>query len=383
MRLLLVSNSYLTIKSHRLPLLHEAVQCGWDVHVAAPIPATHAEVEAEAVVGRAASKTHRFKFSRLSISPFDLLASVVELRELYRTVRPDLLHQVTPKIVTLGSIAARLACVPSVVNAISGLGYMFSGDGIAGRIRASCARLGYALALRHANQAVIVQNESDLAETRRWRLPVSTETQLILGSGVNLTRFREQELPSGTPVVLFPGRLLADKGVNEFVEAARLLKENGVRVRMVLCGPVDPGNPSALSKPGVDALVRAGDVEYWGARDDMPDALAEASVVCLPSYREGLSLALAEGAAAGRAIVTSDVPGCRETVVVGKNGYLVPARDSVALAHALEKTLSSQGRLREFGRASRAIAEQRFDNNHVVRAHFKLYSSLISKAAVV
>ena len=172
---------------------------------------------------------------------------------------------------------------------------------------------------------VIVQNERDLKALSRLRLPGNTRFVRLFGSGVDLDRFRATPLPSGPPTVVLPARMLRDKGVLDFAEAGRILKRDGVHVRMVLCGPLDAANPAALSSSEMAELTSSGAVEWWGQCEDMPGVLSQATIVALPSYyAEGLPLALAEAAAAGRAIVTTNMPGCRDTVVDGESGTLVP-----------------------------------------------------------
>lgn len=376
---LLASNSFATVVSHRMPLVVEAVSRGWRVTVCSPHPSSVAEEDAAKRIAAAGATCSSILLSRSGTAPWTLVAERRELSRVIGKVAPDIAHFVTPKVSVLGISAARSARVPAAVAAISGLGFMYNGVGIIGAMRRSVARVLYRAAIRHGNLGVIFQNTADLEESTRWKLSDNALRVLVRGSGVDLSRFALSPLPSGVPVVVFPGRLLADKGVFEFVRAAYILKERGVSVRMALSGAVDAGNPSSMSESSLAQHISSGAVEHWGYSRDVERVYEQASVVCLPSYREGLSLALAEAAASGRPIVTTDVPGCRDTVEEGTTGLCVPPRDAVALANAIQHLLSDRIRLATMGQAARRFAESHFSVDDVVSAHFALYSTLLSR----
>jgi glycosyltransferase involved in cell wall biosynthesis len=199
---------------------------------------------------------------------------------------------------------------------------------------------------------------------------------------VDLEHFRPAPLPEGPPLALVPARLLWDKGIGEFVAAARALKARQPQARFVLLGRIDLGNPAAVTEDQVRSWVQEGLVEWWPARShaEMPASYHQAHVVVLPSYREGLPLALAEAAACGRAVITTDVPGCRDTVTPA-TGWLVPARDSQRLALALEQALASPAELAARGAAARQLAEERFDVRRVVEQTLGTYAELLGERA--
>jgi glycosyltransferase involved in cell wall biosynthesis len=200
---------------------------------------------------------------------------------------------------------------------------------------------------------------------------------MIRGSGVDLLRFKQLPVPSGLPIVVFPSRLLADKGIFEFVAAARLLRRQGMLARFVLAGLVDPANPTSVTPAQLDDWAAEGVIENWGYRSDMPQVLSKATVVALPSYREGLPKALIEAAACGRAVVTTDVPGCRDAIEPGVTGLLVPVREGEALAKAIEKLLTHPEQREDMGQAGRRLAEQEFDVKAVVDKHLAIYKRLL------
>jgi glycosyltransferase involved in cell wall biosynthesis len=205
---------------------------------------------------------------------------------------------------------------------------------------------------------------------------------MIRGSGVDLRQYVHSSIPSGVPVVVLAARLLADKGVREFVHAARLLKQRGVFCRFCLVGTVDPANPTSLTDAELAQWVSEGVVEVWGHRSDMPQVLAGAQIVVLPSYYgEGLPKVLIEAAACGRAVVTTDHPGCRDAIAPGVTGVLVPVRDAQALAEAIQDLLDHSDKCAAMGRAGRDLAERAFDVRQVVAAHLQIYEELMAKAA--
>jgi glycosyltransferase involved in cell wall biosynthesis len=203
---------------------------------------------------------------------------------------------------------------------------------------------------------------------------------MIRGSGVDLIQYIHTLLPLGVPVVLLAARLLADKGVREFVHAARLLKQRGVSGRFCLAGSVDPANPASLADSELRQWANEGVVELWGQRSDMPRVLGSAHLVVLPSYREGLPKVLLEAAACGRAVVTTDAPGCRDAIEPGVTGVLVPVRNAEALAEALNVLINDPARCQAMGNAGRALAERAFDVRQVVAVHLRIYQELIKKS---
>ncbi|MFZ5468998.1 MAG: glycosyltransferase family 4 protein [Myxococcota bacterium] len=366
-RILFVVNNPDFFLSHRLPIALAARDAGCEVHVATPAVPSSERIRSHGFT------FHPFELSRKGASPLAELRSFAQLAWLFRRLRPDLVHLVTIKPVLYGSIAARLLSVPRVVAAVSGLGYIFIAQGARATLRRKLVELGYRFAFAHPKLSVIFQNPDDRDELVGRGLVEAEDSVLIRGSGVNIAQFVPTPEPKGTPTVVLASRLLLDKGVREFVEAARSLRSRGLEARFVLVGAVDAGNPASLSEDDVRSWVAEGTVEWWGHREDMPEVFAQAHIVCLPSYREGLPKVLLEAAACGRAIVTTDVPGCREVVQHEENGLLVPARDSVALADALRTLVADSERRRLFGQRSRRRAETEFSLEHVIRETLRLY----------
>lgn len=296
---------------------------------------------------------------------------------LYRTLSPDIVHHITVKPVLYGSLARRVTGGGPVVNAIPGLGYLFVTQGRMARVRRALAELLYRAALGGRETISIFQNPDDVALFVERRLVRAQQVELIRGSGVDLDEFAFADEPAGVPLVILPARMLRDKGVFEFVDAARQLRVRGIAARFALVGDC-VYNRAAIDRAQLEAWQREGLVEWWGHRSDMVAVYRAATIICLPSYREGVPKVLLEAAATGRAIVTTDVPGCREVVTDGVNGLLVPSRDSAALALAIERLLLDANLRHRFTKASRARAEHNFSASHVVERTLDLYRRLLS-----
>ena len=318
-----------------------------------------------------------FPLARRGLNPFAEIMTIFRLIRLYRREAPQLVHHFTIKCVLYGSLVSHLVGIRSVVNSVEGLGYVFTeGNGARGWLR-GIIKIFYRLVLR--GSWVIFHNPDDQEFFLEQRLIHPNQMTLIRGSGVDLKQFSPKPFVDGIPLVILPARMLWDKGLKEFVEAARILKAENVSARLALIGNSDDDNPVSVSISQLHAWKEEGVIEWWGWQENMADVFAQASIVCLPSfYREGVPKALIEAAACGRPIVASDVPGCREVVRSGENGLLVPVRDARALAKALRDLLESPVTRIEMGKRSREIAEKEFATELVISQTLALYQKCIS-----
>ena len=369
--LLFVVNNPAFFMSHRVPVALAAQKAGYDVHVATMDGPAVADIQALGMTH------HAIPMTRSGKRPQQELGTLLALVRLFRRLRPDVVHLVTIKPVLYGGIAARLARVPGMVAAISGLGFVFLSNSLKMRlVRAVVARL-YRIALGHPNSRVIFQNANDRDLLKSLGAVRDEQVVIIRGAGVDLDAFRPTPEPPAPPVVVtMVARLLRDKGVQEFVQAARLLRERGVPVTMQLVGGLDAGNPASATQSDVDAWQQDGCVQALGERSDVAALYAAAHIAVLPSYREGLPKSLIEAAACGRAVVTTDVPGCRDAIEPNVTGLLVPVRDAAALADAIARLAKDAALRQAMGAAGRALAEREFDINQVARIHVALYDAL-------
>ncbi len=372
-RLLFVVNNPAFFLSHRAALAEAALAAGYEVHAATMDGPSVPRIQAMGVAH------HLIPMSRSGKHPLQELKTLWALYRLFKRLRPDLVHLVTIKPVLYGGIAARMAGVPAMVAAISGLGYVFVVEGLRARLVRAVVRGFYRLALGHGNSRVIFQNTNDRDVLSKLGVVRAGQVELIRGSGVDLAQYRAESEPPEPPVVaLMVARLLRDKGVREFVEAAALLRQQGLNMRMRVAGDIDPGNPASISAEEMQVWHDEGLVELLGERQDVAALYAAAHIAVLPSYREGLSKSLIEAAACGRAVVTTDVPGCRDAIDPGETGLLVPPRNATALAAALARLAMDPAQRRRLGQAGRALAEREFSIKDVCGRHLAIYASLLA-----
>jgi glycosyltransferase involved in cell wall biosynthesis len=373
-RLLFVANRAEFFASHRLPIAHAAQERGYEVHVATPEDPYVPDLKGHDLIW------HELKLEGKSLNPLQELRTMVHLIQLYREVAPDFVHHIAFKGVLYGSIAARIARVPRVVNAFTGLGHLFSADTTKIRLVRWVVLQALRFGFGHPNSRTIFQNPDNADEFVGRGVLDGDQVRLIKGSGVDITTFEPASQPPDPPVVILASRLVWDKGVGEFVEAARLIEKEGIEARFALVGKSDPLNPNAVPENQLNAWDENGPVEWWGFQEDMPSVFANTHVVCLPSYyREGVPKVLIEAAACERPIVTTDMPGCREIVHDGENGLLVPPKDAAALAEALLKVLTSPDRRRQMGGRGRQIVQEEFSLERVVRDTMSVYDELLEQ----
>jgi len=372
-KLLFIVNVDWFFISHRLPIALEAVKEGYEVHIAATITGKLEMLVNSGLI------VHPLNLHRSRSGLWAVIAEFFEIFLLLRKLSPDIVHLVTIKPVLLGGIASRLAGVPAVVSAISGLGFIFANSGLISSIQRGVIFLLYRLALGHINQKVIFQNSNDRSELPKFVQLSDDKVILIHGSGVDLSLYSVKALPEDVPVVLLAARLLGNKGVREFVSAAELVNRSALCARFVLVGEVDPLNPASIQQSELDSWKEKGIVDLWGYRDDMPQVISSATIVVLPSYYgEGLPKVLIEAAACGRAVITTDHSGCRDAIEDGVTGLLVPVRSAEAIANAVLELLDDPQRCKEMGKAGRERAEERFDVKQVVAEHMDIYEELLS-----
>lgn len=353
--------------SHRMDIAVAAIDAGYSVSLVTRV-SSYAEVIKDKGI-----KLISIKLSRRSRNPIRELITITLLVRIFYRESPDLVHNVAIKPIIYGSIAACITRVPAVVNALGGLGYIFISRKPIVKVLRFAVGIIYRLTLNARRAITIVQNQDDFNLLRSAKIVREDKTVLIKGSGVDLEIFMPSELPGEIPIIILPGRILWDKGVGEFVQAARCLKKKGVSARFVLVGDIDPDNPASVDKDAVEGWVDEGVVEWWGRRDDMVDVYRSVNIVCLPSYREGLPKVLIEAAASARPIVTTDVPGCREVVVSGENGFLVSPRNSKALAEALEALAGNRELQKKMGDRGREKAVREFSIKQVVDKTLNIY----------
>lgn len=370
MKAILFANTDWYLYNFRLAYAEFLQKQGWEVVFVSP------DGEHVSKLIEAGFRHIPFEFSRKGINPLKENETIQRIKSLYEAEKPDLVHHFTIKCVIYGSLAAKESGIKAIVNSITGLGYMFLSNKPHVRVIREIVKHLYKKALPETQ--VIFENPDDRDLFIQMELVPEENTNIVLGTGIDTDRFVPEPPPNSVPLTILPARMIWDKGIREFVEAARMIHESGVKARFALIGNNDIGNPTCIPFDQLSQWQKEGNVEWWGWQDDVPTVISMCHIVCLPSYREGLPKILIEAAACGRPIITSDVPGCREVVKEGVNGYLVPAKNPSALKDALLKLINDpEGRL-EMGKASREFAVNKFSNDIINDNIYSVYQKAIS-----
>ena len=369
-RYLIVINEIGFVYSHFWALATAIQDAGWEVVIAS------AAVSDPERALQAGMKFYRLQPTFGIGNPLSELRSLLELRRAIRAIRPDIIHAVSLKNVLLGGVLARTERVPTLLSAITGLGTMFVEDRALYRYLKPVVLYGLRHVHRHKNSVMAFENRDDRHFFIDKSVVQGNRAFHIPGAGLDpdaiIPGLRQQE----DPVILCVTRMIRSKGILELIEAARLLRAQGLRFQLRVVGDVDPRNPTSLTSEELHRIQSERVVEWLGRRSDVASLLGTANIFCLPSYREGMPRSLIEASAAGLPIVTTNVPGCREGVEDGINGFLVPPRDVSALAEKLGRLIQSSELRERMGRASRTRFEENFTTAHVLGAFNRCYAAL-------
>lgn len=372
---LLVANTSWYLHNFRMPLAVALREEGHHVELISPIDSFSLALQ------NAGFQHHPWLLSRRSINPIHELWALIDLVRTYRRLRPQLVHHFTIKACLYGTIAAKLSGVPQVINAITGLGHVFLGERRRSHLLRLCLNPFYRMVFRARRNTVVFQNADDQERLIQMGLTRNAQTCVIRSSGVDLNHFQPSSDSAGhfeQPLrLLFPSRLIREKGTGELLIACDQLDSQGVRFRLIVAGAVDQGNRSSLEANELALLQSASWVDCLGHVHDMRKLYDSADVVVLPSWREGLSRALIEAAAMERPIVTTNVPGCRDVVEHGRSGLLVPPRNPQALTLALLLLFHNPELARRFGKAARERVEQHFGVEQVNASTIRQYRRLL------
>ena len=380
-KILYVVNHAAFFVSHRLPIALAARDQGFSIDVVTGLAGSLSmEALATEKLKEEGIRHQRVSFSSSGLNPVTELIGLIGLIKKINKLQPNLIHCISPKGIIYGGLAARFCKTKNLVLAISGMGFAFTQGNSSNQIRNFISKIYsflFAFVLRHPNMRVIVQNNDDRLIVIKMGLD-SNKIVLIPGSGVDLEKLVNLEIETKAQIALLPARMLWDKGVGEFREAARQLKNIMPKWRFILAGAADYQNPTSVPIGLLEKLNASQIIEWVGHVNNMTQFFSEASIVCLPSYREGMPKCLLEGAAAGCAIVTTDAVGCREAILPDVSGLLVPVRDSEALTNALYLLMKNKDLRESFGRAGRDLAIDKFGLDSVIKSTLFIYRDLLS-----
>ena len=355
-RILFVITEDWALVSHRLHLVIYAIEHGFEVAVATKMHSCREEFE------RLGIMVFDWPLKRRSVNPISEIITVFRLRRIISEFQPNLIHTVALKPVIYTGLATRLFFGGAVVSALGGVGYIYSSNRMHARLLRYPAGLLLKVALFGKRRRLILQNIDDFDLFSQARVILTPNMHLVKGAGVEVDSFRFSKLPVDVTRIILPARMLWDKGVGEFVNVARRIRMKRPEVRFVLVGDVDAQNPASIPKGQIDKWVEEGCVIHLDrvSHKQMPAIYKSASIVCLPSYREGLPKVLLEAASVGRPLVAFDVPGCREIVRSGSTGELVPFGREDLLEQALMSLIDDKERCEQFG----------INGHHLVRSEF-------------
>lgn len=369
--LLIVINVDWLFLAHRLEIATKALSQGYEVTVVAKDTGSKELIEA------AGFQFINLNISRSGVNPFSEFKTWVDLFKIYKRIQPDIVYQITMKPVIYGTLIAKLLNLKSV-NAISGLGYNFTAErqGFVQKVMIFLMKMSF----NKEHNFLVFENEDDYKELEKLKIiHKKNNFKIVKGIGVDLKKFNyENVVKKEKMIILFPARMLWDKGVRELIGAATILKEKyGHKIYFQLCGMIDEGNMECVPENYLKQIEVENYIKWYGHQKDIKTFYRNADIVVLPSYREGLPTSLIEACAIGRPIITTDAVGCRECVDEGLNGYKVPVKSVKELAEALEKLINSpEDRLR-MGKYSREKAEKEFNKEVVIEKHLEIYNSLL------
>ena len=356
-------------KSHFFDRAIAAVSAGYKVTVITRCRDSAREFEKYGLL------TENIEFSRRGSNPITELATIFKLRSTLKRIKPDIVHNIALKPVVLGSLAAQLAGICNIVNAPVGMGYVFTSQESKARVLRPIVKVLIRYVLGNKNRRVIIENHDDFENLVSGGFARRDSIALIKGAGVDVQKFSQRPEPNEPVKVIMVSRLLRDKGVYEFIGAAKIVRSKNNNVQFLLVGDTDDGNPTSMNSEEIADLANSIDVTWLGARTDIAELLAESHIACLPSYREGLPKSLIEAASVGRPIVTTDTPGCREVVTHMVNGLLVQPRDAQALALAIEKLVEDPNLRKLMGEENRRKAETEYANEIIINQTHRVYDS--------
>jgi glycosyltransferase involved in cell wall biosynthesis len=356
--------------SHRLSLALKAKQAGYTVFVITNCQQRASLARYEPSL--AELNICHVPFNRSSLNPLREVKVIGQILQLYRQIRPCIVHHVAIKGVLYGTLCARLIKTPLIINALGGLGHLFTNKSFKTLIIKRILIIGFRLVANHKNCRWILQNPDDV---KQMTVYINYGTiHLVRGAGVNLKAFTPRKEPDYPPIiVVMVARLLWSKGLGEVVEASKILKKQGIAVEIQVAGEPDAHNPESVPVETLNRWKKDKDVVWLGQREDIATLYGKSHMVILPSYREGLPRSLLEALACGKPVITTDAPGCREIVQSGVNGILIPPRNATALAQAMKQLAESADMRLKMGRASRLKAEQEFDEELIIAQTLNLY----------
>jgi glycosyltransferase involved in cell wall biosynthesis len=358
--------------SHRLPIAKKLLEEGYEVYIATEF------TNFKHKLYKMGFKTYNINFNRNSLNIFKALLAIFQIFILLKKIKPNIVHLISLKPIILGGLISFFSPVKSLVISVTGLGSMFIKDGVFFKIRENLFNYFYKIIFKFPKLVVILQNDNDLKYLVKKTNLKKTKVKIIKGSGVELKDYTFSSIPKNLPIILMASRIIADKGVIEFINAAKYLKKNNFKGKFYLIGDTHLANPSSIKKSEIISWQRKKIVTYKKYPKKISKYIKDSTIFILPSYREGFPKIIMEAAACGRPVIATNVPGCRDAVINNVTGLLVPVKNYLALAKAIKNLSDDRQKLKKFGKAARKHAIINFDIRDVVYKHLCIYNSLIN-----
>ena len=356
--------------SHRLPIAKQLLRDGYDVHIATQF------TRYKKMLLKMGFKAHDINFNKNSVNLLKAILPIFQIFFLIRKIKPTIIHLISLKPVIFGGFVALISPINSMVISITGLGSMFLKKGIFYRIRENIFNLFYRIIFLFPNLKVILQNRSDLNYLIKNAKLKKNKTEIIRGSGVDLKSLKFSEIPKREPIIVMASRIIADKGIFEYIKSIQYLKKHNFEGKFYLVGDIDYKNPSAIKKSTINYWHKKKIITYVKHQKKISTFIKKSTIIVLPSYREGFPKILMEAAACGRPVVTTNVPGCKDVIIKNITGVLVPPKNHILLAKAIKNLCDNRKKLETIGKAARKHALRNFDVNNVVSQHLYIYKSL-------
>lgn len=366
-RILFVISEDWALISHRLHLVEYAIAKGFEVGLATRITKYENILEEKGV------KLFRWNLERRSLNPIREVYSVFNLNRILRVFKPDIIHAVAQKPIIYAGFANKFSYKSSLIANLGGIGYVFTSESCKAKLLKPIVIFLLKYVLSGNKTRLILQNNDNINTIKKLNIIQNNYIRLVKGAGVEIEKFLPSSIPKGIPIVILPGRMLRDKGVFEFSRVAQKINSKVRKALFVIVGEIDKHNPETLHQYHIDNWVESGILEHWGRREDMEKVYAKTSIVCLPSYNEGLPKVLIEAASCGRPIIAFDVPGCREVIEHGLNGFLINFRDENQLEKYLTKLIDNKKLCEQMGKNGRKIVENKFSSQIINNQTFSIW----------
>ena len=369
-RVLFVITEDWALISHRLHLVEAAINAGYEVAIATKMNKHRKTLEDRGM------RIFEWELHRGSLNPIKEIIAIFSLCKILSVFKPDIIHAVAQKPVIYSGLARKIYNQTSFVGTLGGIGFVFTNKSLKATVLKPLLKYLLKFALVGEKTRLILQNIDNINSIKKINIINENYIRLVKGSGVEINKYLPSKIPLKTTIVILPGRMLRDKGVREFVRVAERIKLRNIKARFVLVGDVDLDNPNTIKQKQIDKWVESGIIEQWGRCDDMEKVYKRSSIVCLPSYNEGLPKVLLEAGSSSRPIVAFDVPGCREVIKNKVNGFLIQFRDENALETALTKLINDKKLCEEMGKKGRKMVEKHFASEIINAQTFNIWNEV-------